>query len=141
MKKKELRKIALLGLSSGLLMTNLQAVVAEKDLAPTASKEEIESGYHLMTDAELREKLDPEGIKLYDSLDEEGKSLARKVASQRCQGMNECKGLNACKTDKNSCQGKGGCKSQGKCVVLDKNQAVKLVHDKMQEKRSKLNGK
>ena len=141
MKKNELKKFALLGLSTGLLVTNAYAATAEKDLSPTSSKEEIQKDYQLLTEAELKAKLDPEGIKLYDSLDAEGKALARTVASQRCQGMNACKGLNACKTDKNSCQGKGECKGQGKCVILNKNQAVKLVHDKMQAKRSKLNGK
>lgn len=139
MNKKELKKIALLGLSAGLLVTNVQAASAEKDLSPTSSKEDIQQGYHLMSEAELKEKLNPEGIKLYDSLDAEGKALARSVASQRCQGMNQCKGLNACKTDKNACQGKGECKGQGKCVIMDKNNAVKLVHDKMKDKRSLLN--
>ncbi len=139
MKKSELKKLALLGLSTGVLLTSQNAFAAEADLSPTSSKEEIEKDYHLMSDAELREKLDANGLKLYDSLDAEGKALARSVASQRCQGMNACKGLNSCKTDTHACQGQGTCKAKGKCVVLNKNDAVKMVHDKvMKEKRSKL---
>lgn len=144
MKKNQLKKLALLGLSSGILLSSQSAfgVASEADLNPNSSKEDIEANYHLLTDAEMREKLDAEGLKLYNSLDEQGKALARSVASQRCQGMNACKGLGSCKTDSNSCQGQNDCKAKGKCVVLNKNDAVKMVHEKiMKEKRAKLNGK
>lgn len=90
-----------------------------------------------MTEDELLLELNDEGYKLYMSLDAEGKELARKVASTRCNASNECKGLNACKTDKNECAGKGQCKGQGKCAVSDKNLAVQLVAKKMAEKRAK----
>lgn len=140
MKKSELKKLMLSGLLAGVVTTsNAQAAATENQLSPTSSKEDIESNYHLMTDAELRAKLDADGLKLYESLDETGKALARSVASQRCQNMNACKGLNSCKTATNDCQGKGSCKGKGKCVVLNKNDAVRMVHDKlMKEKRTQL---
>lgn len=95
--------------------------------------------YHLMTEDELLIELSAEGKKQYDSLSPEGKALARYVASQRCMSTNKCKGLNACATDKNDCAGKGECKGKGKCAVADKNLAVKLVSDKMAQKRENAN--
>lgn len=95
-------------------------------------------GYHLMTEDELMLELNAEGIKMYQSLDDEGKALARRTASQRCNGTNECKGLNACADDQHSCAGKGGCKGKGKCAFADKNLAVKVVAEKMAKKRAEL---
>ncbi len=93
-------------------------------------------GYHMMTEKELRLEVNQEGWDLYQSLDEEGKTLALAVASQRCDHMNLCKGLNACQTDQNACAGKGECKAKGKCAFSDKNLAVKVVAKKMAEKRA-----
>lgn len=107
--------------------------IAEKD------KEDGNLGYHVYTEDELMLELNDNGIALYNSLDQEGKALARLVASQRCQQTNECKGLNACQTDKNKCAGKGECKGQGKCAFSDKNLAVKVVVDKMAKKRAEAN--
>ena len=92
-------------------------------------------GYHLMTEDELMLELNDEGIKMFKSLTPEGKKLALQVASMRCAKTNPCAGMNACATDKNSCAGKGSCKEQGKCALSDKNLAVKLVYQKMYNKR------
>ncbi len=94
--------------------------------------------YHLMTEEELLVELNEDGIRMYNSLDDQGKALARKVASMMCAKTNECKGLNGCMTDKNTCAGKGDCKGQGKCTISDKNLAVKLVYDKMAAKRKNM---
>lgn len=162
MEKRDLKKLALLGMTSGLLVIsnshlqaaqsnqnhdNMLAQATKKDAKQQDSSKQDSSkdkydpntqnlGYHLMTEDELLLELNEEGKALYNSLDAEGKELARKVASARCQGSNECKGLNACQTDKNSCAGQGSCKAQGKCAVGDKNFAVKLAAKKMQEKRN-----
>lgn len=142
MKKREMKKIALIGLSTGILISNhLQAATVEKTKpskeAATDDYNDGNAGYHLMTEDELLIELNNDGAKLYKSLDPKGKELARFVASQRCNGTNACKGLNACQTDKNSCLGKGACKGQGKCAISDKNLAVKIVADKlMAEKRN-----
>lgn len=172
MKKRDLKKLALMGLTGGLLLGQQQAVHAavkndnfqetpfqetpwekaeESHFGLVAVRDQPEDkdqkdqdpndsnmGYHLMTDAEIQLELSDEGRRMYNSLDDEGKALARKVASMRCAKTNECKGLNACMTDKNTCAGKGDCKGQGKCGISDKNLAVKLVYDKMAAKRTKM---
>lgn len=93
-------------------------------------------GYHLYSDEEMQLELSPDGLKLYNSLTPEGKKLARIVASSRCDGTNLCKGLNSCKSDKNDCAGKGQCKGQSKCAVASKDLAVKLVIDRLAQKRA-----
>lgn len=94
-------------------------------------------GYHLMTEDELLLELNDEGVKQYKSLSPEGKTLAIKLASQRCAQTNSCKGQNACKTDSNDCAGLGECKGQSKCGFSDKNLAVKIAAKLMAEKRVK----
>jgi hypothetical protein len=110
----------------------------EKDDKAKNNKDDNDGnlGYHLMTEQELLLELNDEGKANYNKLTPEGKELARKVASARCNGTNECRGLNACLTDKNECAGKGACKGQGKCAMADKNLAVELVSKKMAEKRN-----
>lgn len=138
MKKRSFKTLALLGLSSGLLIVNgADAVDIKSNTKSDADDANAGNlGYHLMTEDELLLELNDEGLKMYQSLSPEGKLLARKVASSRCNGANECKGLNACKTDKNECAGKGDCKGKGKCALADKNLAVKLVAQKMAAKRA-----
>lgn len=139
MNKKDLKMLAILGLASGLIF---QSPAYAKDAAsnsdPVDVDEEGNRGYHLMTEDELLLELNDQGTKLFNSLTPEGKKLALKVASQRCNNTNECKGLNACKTDSHECAGKGSCKGQSKCAFSDKNLAVKVVADKMAQKRSNL---
>lgn len=159
MKKQELTKLALMGLSSGLLMTsqlsaslaNIDGVLAANQVSSSNKNTNNKSdddysqdlddandgnmGYHLMSEDELLMELNPQGIATYKSLSPEGKELARKVASQRCNASNPCKGLNACQTDKNDCAGKGSCKMTSKCAFSDKNLAVKVVSEKMKAKR------
>jgi hypothetical protein len=197
MKKKNLKKLAILGLTSGLIISSQAAkadplqdpnhlepslskgrgrncggiseipslkfdgeaalafslsskkVAANENSGKDSSKDSSSStstsdadanaqnmSYHLWSEKELLEQLNDEGVKLYNSLDSEGKLMARKVASNMCNGTNECSGLNACKTDKNDCAGKGTCKGTGKCALADKNLAVKLVVKKMAAKRA-----
>lgn len=156
MKKHDLKKLALLGLISGAMLSKdpLAAATAQKPQAakpaaqtqttPNAVDAEIKANnesnmnYHLMTEDELLLELSPEGEADYNSLTPEGKKMALRVASQMCNGTNECKGLNACKTDNNDCAGKGACKGQGKCAFSDKNLAVKVVKEKMKAKRAAL---
>lgn len=158
MKKKDWKKIAIMGLSTGAILS--MPLLAETKGKSESSSKQSESkvsesssedvddesadgnlGYHLMTEDELLMQLSPKGIEMYKSLDAEGKGLALLVASARCNGMNPCKGLNACQTKKNECAGKGECKGQGKCAASDKDLAVKLVRDKMASKRAKISPK
>lgn len=150
MKKNDFAKLALLGLTSGVLIVNqsghakLSAAQPQTVSPATKSPSDNESnynedngniGYHILSEDELLDELNEQGEKLYNSLNEEGKKLAREVASGRCNATNLCKGLNACKTDKNSCAGQGSCKGQGKCGFSDKNLAVQVVAKKMQEQK------
>jgi hypothetical protein len=99
-------------------------------------------GYHLMTEDELMLELNDSGVKQFQSLSPEGKALALKLASQRCNASNSCKGQNACKTDNNDCAGKGDCKGKSKCAFSDKNLAVQIASKLMAEKRTQsLKGK
>lgn len=153
MKKRELTKLALLGLSSGLLVANQlsaapqnpktqknsSASTQNQDSSDDSDDNDGNLGYHLMNEDELLLELDPQGTKMYNSLDPAGKALAVKVASQRCNGTNECKGLNACQTAQNDCAGKGSCKGKSKCAFADKNLAVKVVYQKlMSDKRNRM---
>lgn len=142
MKKLYLKKVSLYGLISGLcVLQNLESAPPQEKQAKNSEKESDPNagnmGYHLMTEEELLLELNDEGTKIYMGLDEEGRALAREVASARCNAANKCKGLNACKTDENDCAGKGQCKGKSKCSIGDKNLAVRLVAKKMAEKRGK----
>ena len=94
--------------------------------------------YHMMTEDELLLELNDDGLRMYKSLNAEGKALALKTASGMCGGSNQCQGLNACKSKNNACAGKGDCAGKGICAISDKNLAVKLVYDKMSQKRENL---
>ncbi|MBA3971309.1 MAG: hypothetical protein H0X46_04075 [Bacteroidetes bacterium] len=159
MKKHNFKKIALLGVSVGLL--NGQIVAAEKSAPKNLSQDNTVSpadttkttsdtttidpaggnmNYHLMTEEELLLELNEEGTALYKQLSPQGKALALHTASQMCAGGNQCKGLGACADDKHDCAGKNSCEGKGKCAIADKNLAVKLVSKKMEGERAKMNG-
>lgn len=149
MKKRHLTKLALLGLTSGLLCANEVSANETQDKSSSSNSSSQKSnpnpndgnlGYHLMTEDELLLELNDEGQKLYYSLDEKGKALARFVASQRCAGTNKCAGLNACQDETHKCAGKGSCAGKGKCGFSDKNLAVKVVAEKMAKKRAQMQG-
>jgi hypothetical protein len=136
MKKHDLKRLALMGLISGLTFNFPANAEGDKSEYAVDADEDGNRGYYLMSEDDLLLELNKEGTATYNKLSPEGKVLARKVASQRCNGTNECKGLNACKTDDNDCAGKGSCKGKSKCAFSDKNLAVKVVAEKMAAKRS-----
>jgi hypothetical protein len=138
MKKQDLQKLALLGLFSGLILTQQAQAESNTKESPLQDAAAGNMGYFLMTEDDLMLEVNQENWDLFQSLSPEGKKLALKVASQRCNNTNECKGLNACKTDSNECAGKGGCKGTSKCAFADKNLAVKVVADQMAKKRKGL---
>lgn len=147
MKKQDFLKLALMGVASGLLVTNAvggkslnaaasdSAQTKEQPAGNDYSSDNGNMGYHVLSEDELLLELNPKGEALYESLSDEGKALARRVASQRCNGTNECAGLNACQTEEHGCAGQGSCKGTGKCGFSDKNLAVKVAAKKMAEKR------
>lgn len=91
----------------------------------------------VMSEEELLKTLNDKGKALYYTLDNEGKQLARELASQSCAGHNKCKGLNSCKSANNECAGLGSCKGTSACGFSDKNTAVKVAVKHMAEKRTK----
>lgn len=138
MKKNDFKKIALLGLSGGLFLSGALHADSSKEENTSENVDPADGnlGYHVMTEDELLLQLNPKGIAMYKALTPEGKGLALLVASMRCAGTNQCKGLNACDQEQNKCAGKGDCKGKGKCGFSDKNLAVKIVSEKMAQKRA-----
>ena len=158
MKKNDLRKLALMGLAGGALIltpsetqasSEVKASNVTQEKNETPKKQDVKGAqidysaadrdYHKMSEKELLDVLDANGKKMYNELSSEGKKLAIEVASSKCSSYNTCKGLNACATEKNKCAGKGACKGQSKCAFIDKNMAVKVVYEKMNNKRAELN--
>jgi hypothetical protein len=135
MNRKKNKKLIVAGILSGLLLS--LPLSGETDKGTASDPNSQNEGYHILTEEELLSQLNEKGKKLYESLDAEGKQLAREVASQRCNGTNQCKGLNACETEDNKCAGQGACKGKTKCALANKNDAVKIVAKKMAEKRAK----
>lgn len=138
-KKNNLKKIAMLGMAGGILLSHQQA-----DAAPNSNWENqyiaAEEGQssRTMSEMDLLSKLSPDGKALYEGLNAEGKLLALKLANQTCKGHNDCKGQNSCKSEENACAGLGGCKGKSKGAFTDKNMAVKVAAMNMAKKRTEL---
>jgi hypothetical protein len=127
MKKRDLTKLAVAGIASGLLL-GCGGGGEGSDAAGTAVSE---AG---MSESELLSKLNPEKARLYESLSPEGKELVRKVALTKCNGQNDCKGLGGCKTGSNECKGMNECKGKGGCA-LSPDEAVERAVKHMAQKR------
>jgi hypothetical protein len=140
MKKRDLTRLVLTGIASGLLASNLSLKAQDQNVSSDFLELVANSGgnitYHLLTEDEMLLELNEEGAELFKSLSPEGKQLALRIASRSCNNTNDCKGENACRTDKNKCAGQGQCKGQTKCAFSDKNLAVKVAAKKMAEKRN-----
>jgi len=142
MKKHNFKKLALLGLSTGLLIISHSTINAADASKIAEAPAEVENdGYPKMSEQELKALLDAKTLKMYNEMSPKEKELAIDVASQICSGNNECKGLNSCNTDKNDCAGKGSCKGQTKCAIADKNLAVKLAHDRIESEKREMETK
>lgn len=134
---KKYYKLAIIGLASGLIIAkNPLASAKENNKKEIIKDDRGNLGYFVMSEDELLIELNEEGEEIYNSLDSKGKALAREVASQRCNGMNNCAGLNACRTDKNNCAGQGSCKGLSKCGFSDKNLAVKVAAMKIKKTKN-----
>lgn len=122
---------------NGRVENNRFVADASGEVAPQKMADDKYPAFHLYTESELLDQLNDQGKALYFSLNEEGKTLAREIASQQCAGKNACQGRNICKTDHNACKGKGSCKGQSACGFSNKNDAVEIAAKKMAEKRAK----
>lgn len=170
MKEEHLKKLAVIGLTTGLLISPHKPLIAKEALSiinqnltllADASSEKTDSkkesgqvdketneliekseaqnlNYHKVTEDELYGLVNTKTWQLYQSLDPVGKALALKIASQTCNNQNDCKHQNACQTASNPCAGKGDCKAKSKCNMSDKNIAVKIAAQVMEERRKGL---
>lgn len=143
-KKTNLKKIALMGMAGGALIAQSQVAAAQPQndyrgsqyYTADAMDSSMQNSNKTMTEQDLLSQLNSEGKSTYQSLDQEGKALALKLANQSCKGQNGCKGLNSCKSKENACAGQSGCKGTSKGPFMDKNAAVKVAAKHMAEKRS-----
>ena len=164
MKKNELKKLALMGLTGGLLFTMHTEASAQGywwQQSTRSSYQQEESGNQRMmqqkqqrqqrqhqnnmenspsrteqmTEQELLSQLNQQGRALYQSLDPKGKTLTLQLANQTCEGQNKCEGLNSCESDENGCSGEGGCKGQSPGPFKDKNQAVEVAAKHLAQER------
>jgi len=169
MKKRDLKKLALLGIAGAAMMASQGAVYADNNGMMSGTILAGGCGSHgcnhdqgtskrsgfiaeadnysrgttaagqLMTEDQLKGQLNEQGKEQFNRLNPEGKSLALKLASQACKGNNECKGLGSCKTAEHSCAGKNSCAGTSACKFSDKNSAVKVAAQKQAERRSQAN--
>lgn len=129
MKKRDLKKLALLGFAGGsFLLTGCETKIGDSANSQVVDQQPL-------TENALVDSLDSKTKRIYDSLDPQGKALALQLANQTCKGQNTCKGLNSCKSASNSCAGNGGCKGTSPGPFKDKNTAVQVAAKKMAEQR------
>lgn len=142
-KKTNLKKIALMGITGGILMAQAQANAAQQNgnfyngsqyYTADESNSRGESS-SAVSEASFLSQLSQESKAVYQNLSREGKELALKLANQSCKGKNDCKGQNSCKTNENACAGEGGCKGQSQGPFTDKNVAVNVASMNMAKKR------
>ncbi len=104
MKKRDLKKLALLGLASGMILAN------QSDLEASSSEG--------LADQDFLNSLTQEELSLYQGLDIEGQALARLIASPSC-GSGNCSRSSARRGSgfrtHNSCSGNSGCSGSGGC--------------------------
>lgn len=143
MSKSRLKQLALLGLSSGLVVgcgggskSEKKAEEAKSDMGHQ-HKQMSESPDD--AEAALLAQLDDKHRAMFHSLDAEHKELALQMAQQTCAGQNECKGLNMCKGAHNACAGQGSCAGTGGCGWSDQNLMIRVVMKHMAEKRGQVN--
>jgi hypothetical protein len=144
-KKTNLKKIALMGMASSVLLASSQVNAAQQQsntgnqyYVANSMNSVAQNTSKTLTAEELLSQLNPEVRATYQALSPEGKALALKLANQSCKGQNECKGLNSCKTKDNVCAGHGGCAGLSKAPFANKNMAVMVAAKNMAEKRLKV---
>lgn len=137
MDKKDLAKLAMIGLASGMMVScqpqnsNQQK---NQDGTQKAPMEKVEMGTQVKN---FSSKLDNKAKRLFDKMNKDEQTKAMKRAAESCKGVNGCKGLGGCKTADHTCKGYNSCKGQGGCSVTP-SEAVELMSQQMGQKRSNM---
>lgn len=130
MKKKDLAILAMLGISTGLLVSGCAKSNKSSNLSADEQKAPVDAGkfYNMLSD---------EGKKKFDQLDDKHKKAAVMMFNQSCKGQNSCAGLGGCDTSAHECAGKNDCKGQGGAPIKDAISAVKVQYDQQLKERGK----
>ncbi|MBS0622166.1 MAG: hypothetical protein JSR80_04320 [Verrucomicrobia bacterium] len=127
MKKNNLTKLALMGLSCGLII-GCQPAQGE---ASEESNSLMEQSQMTPQEQDFYNKLNEEGKKTFSQMSSDKRLKTMQVAQTTCKGKNSCKGLGGCKTTQHACKGQNSCKGQGGGPVKDPNDAVMMVNKQM----------
>lgn len=122
MKKKDLATLAMIGISTGLLIGGCQQ--NQKGGGGGCSKRASSQQFKNMDMQSFQAALSPEARQKFLALDTEHKKMAMEMAEQGCKGKNACKGKGGCKTADHACAGKNACKGKGGEPVENVDKAV-----------------
>jgi hypothetical protein len=130
MDKKELARLALLGISAGLMVTGCQK---EQTGDPPSNQEvngDIESFYNSLT---------PKAKQQFMQLDTQHKMLAIELYQQHCKGENNCADMGGDATSQHACAGQNTCKGGGGAPLRDPNKAVEIQFNHQMKYRHQIN--
>ncbi len=127
MKKSDLAKLALFGISAGLVAGGCQQK-ANKNESHDAKKNGNNAEQSAQDMESFKASLSPEAKKQFDELDAKHKMMAVEMANQECKGKNKCSGIGGCATKDNSCAGKNSCKGKGGPPVDSPEKAVEVQY-------------
>lgn len=147
MKKKDLAALAL----AGLLSIGLTSCQPQKDKGNGQKngrngtngngqqQEQPSSNGQGMsaTEQAFSSKLSSRTRTMFDRMNMRERQMSMDAAAAGCKGKNACKGLGGCKTKDHACKGQNSCKGTGGGKVSP-NEAVELVYQKMEAKRSEM---
>lgn len=133
MKKRELAKLAMLGISAAMM-------VGCKAQGDASAEDQPPSDQQLSSDMQsFYNSLNPEAQQKFNQLDAQHKMMAVEMAQQSCNGKNKCSGMGGCSTSQHACAGQNSCKGQGGAPVKDPNKAVEVQFKNQTNQRQNLN--
>lgn len=135
MKKRDLAKLALLGISAGLIATGCQQGGGKSGNKGAAAEEQMTSDMQTFYSS-----LSPSAQKKFMELDAQHRMMAMEMVKGSCNGKNNCKGMGGCATQSHACAGQNGCKGQGGAPIKDANKAVEVQYKNQTKQRQNMNG-
>jgi hypothetical protein len=134
MKKRDLAKLAMLGISAGLIVGVFEKRGGTGTPGQALADEQMSSDMQAFYNS-----LSPEAQQKFNQLDAQHKMMAVEMAHQNCSGKNKCAGMGGCSTAQHACAGQNGCKGQGGSPVKDANKAVDIQYQNQTNQRQNLN--